>query len=110
MYKQEISMDKFGKRLGELIKESGLTQLTIAKETGINNNTISLIVNGSRNPTWEQAHKLLSCFKSSKDANYFFQDTLSVEENDAKYGYDPLSSIDKTIEDLQRLRKHLLEK
>lgn len=103
-------MDKFGKRLGELIKESGLTQLTISKETGINNNTISQIITGKRNPTWQQVNTFLEYFRTTTDANYFFQDALAVEENGAKYGYNEIHAIEKTIDDLVRLKKHLLER
>ena len=103
--------DVFSKKLTVLIEDLGMTQKELAEETGILRSTLNLIVKGNRNPTWEQFNILLNYFKDKRDANYFFeQDVMQVGEPDKKYGFDEIQAIDSSIQNLQRLKKHLLER
>ncbi|MCL2375588.1 MAG: helix-turn-helix transcriptional regulator [Firmicutes bacterium] len=57
----------FVSRLNELIKEKGITRYKLAKELGVNNQTIAFWANGVNEPKISYLYKLAVYFDVSSD-------------------------------------------
>jgi len=60
-------MEVFVSRLNELIKEKGITRYKLAKELGVNNQTIAFWANGVNEPKISYLYKLAVYFDVSSD-------------------------------------------
>lgn len=73
-------LEQFGKRLKQLRKEKGKTQLDIEVATGINNGDISRIENGKTNIEFITIAKLAEALDVEMSDLFYFETPISKKE------------------------------
>ena len=101
-----MTRSKISEKLKKAIRESELTQKDIAEILGIEQTQISKWIRGKTQPTLDKFEKLLEVL--GKDANYFFENSGSVNQTHSGQGDQLINSTIKKSNKRKIDPEHLL--